>query len=300
MVGTIRFPHLGITLENVPRWFQVGGFEIACYGIVLAVAMLTGLLLVMKVADKTGQKGDDYFDLGIIAIVVSVLCARIYYVVFSWNYYRSHLAEIFNLRQGGLAIYGGVAGGVLTVILFCRVRKIKYRTALDTAVLGLVWGQMVGRWGNFFNREAFGGYTDNLLAMQLPVNDIRASEITQQMLEHQQVIDGITYVQVHPTFLYESMWNLGVFLVLLGMTFLVRKRFDGMIFLFYLLLYGSGRFWIEGLRTDQLLIPGTSFPVSQVLSGVLVVSALVLLIVGRKFQKGTKDYDKERAFEKKH
>lgn len=300
MVGTIRFPHLGITLEHVPRWFQVGGFEIACYGIVLAVAMLTGLLLVMKVADQTGQKGDDYFDLGIIAIVVSVLCARIYYVVFSWNYYRSHLAEIFNLRQGGLAIYGGVAGGVLTVILFCRVRKIKYRTALDTAVLGLVWGQMVGRWGNFFNREAFGGYTDNLLAMQLPVTDIRASEITQQMLEHQQVINGIAYVQVHPTFLYESMWNLGVFLILLGMTFLVKKRFGGMIFLFYLLLYGSGRFWIEGLRTDQLLIPGTALPVSQVLSGVLAVSALVLLIVGKKFQKGTNDYDKERTFEKKH
>lgn len=300
MVGTIRFPHLGITLEHVPRWFQVGGFEIACYGIVLAVAMLTGLLLVMKVADQTGQKGDDYFDLGIIAIVVSVLCARIYYVVFSWNYYRSNLAEIFNLRQGGLAIYGGVAGGVLTVILFCRVRKIKYRTALDTAVLGLVWGQMVGRWGNFFNREAFGGYTDNLLAMQLPVTDIRASEITQQMLEHQQVINGIAYVQVHPTFLYESMWNLGVFLILLGMTFLVKKRFGGMIFLFYLLLYGSGRFWIEGLRTDQLLIPGTALPVSQVLSGVLAVSALVLLIVGKKFQKGTNDYDKERTFEKKH
>ena len=142
MVGTIRFPHLGIELQNVPRWFQVGGLEIACYGIVLAVAMMTGLFLVMKVADMTGQRGDDYFDLGIVAIVVSVICARIYYVVFSWDYYRDHIAEIFNLRQGGLAIYGGIAGGLLTGILFCKIRKIKYRVALDTACIGLVWGQL--------------------------------------------------------------------------------------------------------------------------------------------------------------
>lgn len=282
MVGTIRFPHLGITLEHVVKSFSIGGFEIACYGIVLAVAMVTGLLLVMKVADKTGQKGDDYFDLGIIAIVISVICARLYYIVFSWDYYSRNLTEIFNLRQGGLAIYGGVAGGFVTVLVFCRIRKIKYRKALDTAVLGLVWGQMLGRWGNFFNREAFGGYTDGLLAMQLPVSDVRASsEITQMMKDHLQVIDGVTYIQVHPTFLYESLWNLGVFLILLALTFRAKKRFQGMVFLFYLLLYGMGRFWIEGLRTDQLLLPGTDLPVSQLLSGVLVVIAVLLLIIGK-------------------
>ena len=288
MVGTIRFPNLGITLKNVPRWFQVGGLEIACYGIVLAIAMMTGLFLVMKVADRTGQKGDDYFDLGIVAIVVSVICARIYYVIFSWDYYRSHIAEIFNLRQGGLAIYGGIAGGILTVILFCHIRKIKYRVALDTACIGLVWGQVVGRWGNFFNREAFGGYTDNLLAMQIPQSDLRIDEVTQQMLDHQQVIDGVTYVQVHPTFLYESLWNWGVLLILLLITFRIRKRFSGMVVLFYLLLYGSGRVWIEGLRTDQLLIPGTAIPVSQLLSGVLVVVSAALLIIGKIRMKGNK------------
>ncbi|MFR8549407.1 MAG: prolipoprotein diacylglyceryl transferase, partial [Lachnospiraceae bacterium] len=159
MNGTIRFPHLGITLEHVIRSVHVGGIEIACYGIVLAAAMVTGLLLAMKVAEKTGQDPEDYFDLGIIAIIVSVICARIYYVVFSWDYYREHLSEIWNIRQGGLAIYGGVIGGVLTVWLFCRVRKLRFCTVLDTAVPGLVWGQVVGRWGNFFNREAFGGYT---------------------------------------------------------------------------------------------------------------------------------------------
>lgn len=293
MVGTIRFPHLGIELQNVPRWFQVGGLEIACYGIVLAVAMMTGLFLVMKVADMTGQRGDDYFDLGIVAIVVSVICARIYYVVFSWDYYRDHIAEIFNLRQGGLAIYGGIAGGLLTVILFCKIRKIKYRVALDTACIGLVWGQVVGRWGNFFNREAFGGYTDNLLAMQLPVNDIRINEATSQMLNHQQMIDGVAYVQMHPTFLYESLWNLGVLVILLVLTFKVKKRFSGMVVLFYLLLYGIGRVWIEGLRTDQLLLPGTELPVSQLLSGALVVLSTLLLLIGKTKQKGRKNDEEE-------
>ena len=188
--GTIRFPHLGIVLDGVVKAFSIGGLEIACYGIVLAAAMVTGLLLVMKVADRTGQKGDDYFDLGMIAIVVSVICARIYYVVFSWDYYSSHLGEIINIREGGLAIYGGVIGGVAATALFCKVRKIKFLRTADTAVLGLVWGQALGRWGNFFNREAFGGYTDNLLAMQLPVSDVRFGEITAEMWENVKNIGG--------------------------------------------------------------------------------------------------------------
>lgn len=280
MNGAIRFPHLGISLEHVIKTIPIGGFEIACYGIVLAAAMVTGLLLVMKIAEKTGQRPDDYFDLGIIAIVVSVICARIYYVVFSWDYYRENMSEIFNIRQGGLAIYGGIIGGILTVFFFCRFRKLAFRTVLDTAVPGLVWGQVVGRWGNFFNREAFGGYTDSIWAMQLPVSDVRAHEITQKMRENLEVIDGVEYIQVHPTFLYESLWNLGVLLILLFVTFLVKKRFQGMIFLLYLLLYGAGRFWIEGLRTDQLLIPGSTIAVSQVLSAVLAAGALILLAAG--------------------
>ena len=279
--GTIRFPHLGIVLDHVAKAFSVGSLEIACYGIVLAAAMVTGLLLVMKVADRTGQRGDDYFDLGMIAIVVSVVCARIYYVVFSWNYYSSHLGEIINIREGGLAIYGGVIGGAVTTALFCKIRKIKFLKTADTAVLGLVWGQALGRWGNFFNREAFGGYTDDLFAMQLPVSDVRSGEITAEMWEKVKKIGGTEYIQVHPTFLYESMWNIGVLLILLFLTFRVKRKYDGMVFLNYLLLYGIGRFWIEGLRTDQLLLPGTQIPVSQLLSGVLAVTALFFLIINK-------------------
>lgn len=279
--GTIRFPHLGIVLDHVAKAFSVGSLEIACYGIVLAAAMVTGLLLVMKVADRTGQRGDDYFGLGMIAIVVSVVCARIYYVVFSWDYYSTHLKEIINIREGGLAIYGGVIGGAVTTALFCKIRKIKFLKTADTAILGLVWGQALGRWGNFFNREAFGGYTDNLFAMQLPVSDVRSGEITAEMWEKVKRIGGTEYIQVHPTFLYESMWNIGVLLILLFLTFRVKRKYDGMVFLNYLLLYGIGRFWIEGLRTDQLLLPGTQIPVSQLLSGILAVTALFFLIINK-------------------
>lgn len=286
MTGTIRFPNLGITLPYVMKSFHIGGFEIACYGVVLAFAMVTGLLIVMRLAACTGQNGDDYFDFGLIAIVVSVICARIYYVVFSWEYYSSHLSEIVNLRQGGLAIYGGVIGGIATAAVFCKVRKMNYLQVLDTAAPGLVWGQMIGRWGNFFNREAFGDYTDGLFAMQLPVSDVRSYEITSKMMEHLQNIDGIEYIQVHPTFLYESLWNLGVFVILLILLLRKKESSNGQVVFSYLLLYGAGRFWIEALRTDQLLLPGTQMPVSQLLSGILVVAAAVLLI-GKKCSRNT-------------
>jgi phosphatidylglycerol:prolipoprotein diacylglycerol transferase len=289
MTGTIRFPHLGITLPYVIKSIRIGGFEIACYGMVLAFAMVTGLFLVMKLADLTGQKGDDYFDFGILAILISVVCARIYYVVFSWDYYSAHLSEIINLRQGGLAIYGGVIGGMLTAVVYARVRKRNLWQLLDTASVGLVWGQMIGRWGNFFNREAFGTYTDGLLAMQLPQSDVRSWEITQEMLDHVQVIDGVSYIQVHPTFLYESLWNLGVLLVLLFLLLKIQNGFHGRVIFSYLFLYGIGRFWIESLRTDQLLLPGTQIPVSQLLSAVFAAGALIgLLWASRKDRSKTR------------
>ena len=278
--GTIRFPHLGIVLDHVAKAFSVGSLEIACYGIVLAAAMVTGLLLVMKVADRTGQRGDDYFDLGMIAIVVSVVCARIYYVAFSWNYYSSHLGEIINIREGGLAIFGGVIAAVITFYVYVKIKKQNFWLMADTACVGLVLGQIIGRWGNFFNREAFGGYTNGLFAMQLPLNAVRSSDVTQEMMEHLQTIDGVQYIQVHPTFLYENLWNIGVLLLLL--LFTKHKKFDGEIFLLYLAGYGIGRFWIEGLRTDQLLLPGIKLPVSQVLSAVVAIVSIAVILIQRK------------------
>lgn len=280
MDKNINFPHLGIYLENVGKNISIFGFEIAFYGITIALAMLAGLWLAMHTAKKTGQDPDDYFNLGMIAIICALIGARVYYVIFDWENYRNNLLEILNLRNGGLAIYGGVIGGVLATLGYARVKKLKFWQLADTACVGLVLGQMIGRWGNFFNREAFGGYTDKLFAMQLPLNAVYSWDVTPEMLEHLQTIDGIQYIQVHPTFLYESLWNLMVLILLL--LYRKHKKFHGEVFLLYLLGYGLGRAWIEGMRTDQLWIPGTEIPVSQVLAVVLVIFSLVMIVVKRK------------------
>ena len=278
--STILFPNLGITLPSVGRSISIFGFEIAYYGIVIALAMLLGIGLITKVAQKTGQDQDVYVDLSLVTIVCSVIGARIYYVAFSWDDYKNDLLQIFHIRGGGLAIYGGVLAGILTVAVFARVKKQSFWKLTDVAVTGLALGQAIGRWGNFFNREAFGGYTDNLLAMALPKAAVRAGEITSQMLAHSKVIDGVEFIQVHPTFLYESLWNIGLLLLLLFVT--AKKKFDGQVFLTYLAGYGVGRFFIEGLRTDQLLIPGMQIPVSQALSFVLVLVAVTLVPILRR------------------
>lgn len=281
MNTNINFPHLHIYLKNVGESLKIFGVPIAYYGIVIALGMMLGILMATYEAKRTGQNPDDYIDLAIVAIIVSVIGARIYYVVFSWDYYKNHLSSIFNLRQGGLAIYGGVIAAIITTYIFSRVKKLSFPKLVDTAVLGLLIGQIIGRWGNFFNREAFGGYTDGLLAMQIPVDAVRSSsDITAELAEHRVTIDGISYIQVHPTFLYESLWNLAVLVVLLFIR--KHKKFEGEIFLLYLIGYGVGRFWIERLRTDQLLIPNTTVAVSQVLAAVLVVAATIIFVIARK------------------
>lgn len=267
----INFPHLHIYLSNVGKSLHIGSFEIAFYGLTLAFGMLMGLLMALHEAKRSGQKQEDYYDLTIIAIICSLIGARIYYVIFAWDKYKDHLWQVFNFRQGGLAIYGGVIAAIITTYLFCKKRKLCFPLVCDTAGLGLITGQIIGRWGNFFNRECFGEYTDNLLAMQLPVSAVRSNEITASIAAHQIVKDGVEYIQVHPTFLYESLWNLALLLFLLW--YIRRKRFDGEVFLMYLCGYGIGRFWVESLRTDQLLVPVIGVPVSMVVGAVMAVVA---------------------------
>ena len=279
MTTSISFPHLGITLKNVGHSISVFGFEIAYYGIIIGLGVIAGILMAAHEAKRTGQDPETYYDLAIYAVIFSIIGARIYYVIFSWDKYKDHLLSIFNIREGGLAIYGGVIAAVIVVLVFARVKKLSFWKLTDTAVLGLVLGQIIGRWGNFFNREAFGDYTDGLFAMRLPLDAVRSSDVTEKLMEHLEVIDGISYIQVHPTFLYESLWNLGVLLLLLWWR--KHKKFEGEVFLMYLFGYGVGRFWIEGLRTDQLLLPGIGLPVSQLLAAVLVVVSASLIIVTR-------------------
>lgn len=280
MDTSINFPNLGIHLSNVGKTVSIGGFEIAYYGMIIACGMLLGLCLAMWVAKKTRQNPDLYFDVALYAIPVALLGARAYYVIFSWDQYKDNLIHILYFREGGLAILGGVIAAVITFYVYVKIKKQNFWLMVDTGCVGLVLGQIIGRWGNFFNREAFGGYTDGMFAMQLPLNAVRSSDVTQEMMEHLQTIRGVQYIQVHPTFLYESLWNTGVLLMLLFFT--KRKKFDGEIFLLYLAGYGIGRFWIEGLRTDQLLLPGIGLPVSQVLSIVVAICSIIVILIQRK------------------
>lgn len=279
----IYFPNLGIYLEHVGKSFDVFGFEIAFYGCAIAVGIMTGYLLAAKEAKRTGQNPEDYLDMLFFAVFFALVGARIYYVAFSWEHYKDNLLSILNLRQGGLAIYGGVIGAFTTVYFFAKKRNLSFRQMLDTACVGLVAGQIIGRWGNFFNREAFGDYTDGLLAMQLPVSAVRSGEITEKMWANAEVINGIEFIQVHPTFLYEGLWNLGVLLFLYW--YRDRKKFQGELVLWYLALYGAGRFWIEALRTDQLLIPGIGFPISQLLGLLLAVGGMLVILIGHQKTK---------------
>lgn len=276
----IEFPNLGIHLSSLGDHITVFGFDIAYYGIIIGLGILAGIFIAAAEAKHTGQNPENYYDLAIYAVIFSILGARIYYVAFSWDMYKDNLKSIFNIRQGGLAIYGGVIAAVITVIIFAKVKNLSAPLLFDTAGLGLVAGQMIGRWGNFCNREAFGEYTDGLFAMRLPTDAVRSSDITELMREHMETVEGVSYIQVHPTFLYESVWCLMVLVIML--LYRKHKKFEGEVFLIYLLSYGLGRVWIEGLRTDQLWIPGTEIPVSQVLAGVLAVVSAGLIVYCRR------------------
>mgnify|MGYP000213673180 FL=1 len=276
----INFPNLGIYLDHVGKNISIFGFSIAYYGIVIVTGMMIAIWIAQREAKRTGQNPEQYLDLAMIGIAAGILGARIYYVIFAWDYYKDDLLSIFNIRQGGLAIYGGIIGACIAVVIYSRKKKQNFGLLMDTASMSIVFGQIMGRWGIFFNREAFGDYTNNLFAMQLPVSAVRANEITQKMWDHVVTVNGVEYIQVHPTFLYESLWNVSVLLFLFW--FRKRKKFNGEVFLMYLIGYGLGRIWIEGLRTDQLLLPVVGLPVSQLLSGCLVVGCTILVVWKRK------------------
>ena len=273
----IAFPNIGIYLENVPKSFSVFVFSIAFYGLIIGLGVLAGILMAAHEAKVTGQNPDTYWDFSIYAVIFSVIGARIYYVVFAWDNYKDDLLSIFNTRNGGMAIYGAVIGAFLTLFIYCKIKKLNPFQMADTGVMGLILGQIIGRWGNFMNREAFGEYSDGLLAMRLPIEAVRSSDISDNIAAH--IVEGTNYIQVHPTFLYESLWNLMILILML--CYRKHKKFQGEICLFYLGGYGLGRFFIEGIRTDQLLIPGTELAVSQLLSLCMVIFAVCVDFIVR-------------------
>ena len=288
----IRFPHLGIVLSHVGRYISIGDFQIMFYGIIIACGFLVCLWVAQKEAKRTGQNSEIYMDYLLVMMIPAIIGARIYYVVFSWDSYKDNIPEIFNLRHGGLGIVGGVAMAVLVLFLFAKAKKQSVLLMLDTMTMGLLIGQIMGRWGNFFNREAFGGYTNGPLAMQIPlkyfeqygrVSELESSGILKHLVTLTVHGEKLSYIQVHPTFLYEGMWNL----LLLLFIFIYRKhkKFDGELLCIYLMGYGLGRFFIEGLRVDQLLIGHTGIAVTQVVCICIFVGGLIGMVLGHRKSK---------------
>ncbi|WP_301010328.1 prolipoprotein diacylglyceryl transferase [Anaerotignum lactatifermentans] len=275
----IWFPNLGIEIDHLSRTaFTVFGQDIYWYGIFIGLGVILGVLLALHEAKRTGQNPDTYLDFIIYAMIIAIIGARLYYVIFSWDFYSQHPEKIFAIRKGGLAIYGGIIGGVLTAIVYSHLKKKSFWVMADTMAPSLILGQMLGRWGNFFNKEAFGGFTDNLFAMRYQLSQVRASDVTPDILQNLVTVNGVDYIQVHPTFLYESMWSLCVFIILLILQ--RKKKFDGQVCATYFFGYALGRVWIEGLRTDQLCIGNV--PVSQALSAVLIIASVVVYFYCKK------------------
>ncbi|MDD4524957.1 MAG: prolipoprotein diacylglyceryl transferase [Lachnospiraceae bacterium] len=293
----IAFPNLGIYLKNVPKTITIGSFSIAWYGVIIAIGMLAGIFMAVYAAKKSGQNPDTYWDVAVWLLIFSVIGARIYYVIFFWDAYKDDLLQIFNLRGGGLAITGGIIAGVITMVVFARIRKKNFLELLDTVVYGLLIGQIIGRWANFMNREVFGRYTDSLFAMRIPLEMVRGRDIDSTISEH--IVSGTNYIQVHPTFLYESLWNLMLLIILL--VILRKKRFHGETFLIYMGGYGIGRACIEYIRTDQLYIAGTKIPVNLVVGAAAFVVCVVIgiwaQIMVRKGKIQLIDYSKVEPFD---
>ena len=264
LASPISFPNLGITVDPSPVAFTVFGKEIYWYGIIIALGFLLAVIYMMWRAPVFGLTQDDVLDEVLWAVPIGVVCARLYYCIFYWELYADNPISMLYIWEGGLAIYGGVIGGAITILVVSKVKKIKTGTMLDIAAMAVLIGQIFGRWGNFMNREAHGAVTDCFFKMGL----VDAS-------------GAVTYY--HPTFLYESVWNLAGFIAL---HFLTKKRkFDGQIFLSYLAWYGLGRVWIEGLRTDSLYLFGTGIRVSQLVAALCVVfagGALAFILIKKK------------------
>ena len=263
-MGAISFPNLGIEVNPSRVAFSVFGKEIYWYGIIIAVGFILAVVYAMRRAKLFGLNDDNILDMLFAAVPAAIICARLYYCIFYWELYQDNPISVLYIWEGGLAIYGGVIGAVAAVIVFCKIKKMPIGPMLDIGGLGLLIGQMIGRWGNFINREAHGAVTDSFLKMGL-------AEASGEVIYY------------HPTFLYESAWNLAGFLVL---HFYSRKRkFDGEVFALYVAWYGLGRAWIEGLRTDSLYLFGTGIRVSQLVAIVSFLAAIGFVVTVRRKQK---------------
>ena len=272
----VSFPKMGIELMVNPVALSIGNFNIYWYGIIIGTGFLLALLFAVKSLKRYGISNDAFFDCVLFGLIGGIVGARLYYVIFRWDTYSQDIMQIFAIHNGGLAIYGGIIGGLGTACIVAKIKKVNIPAMLDIGGMGFLIGQGIGRWGNFVNQEAFGTPTDLPWGM---------------------VSENTDNIAVHPCFFYESVWCLLGFFVLY---FISRKwrRFDGQMFLLYLIWYGFERMIVEGLRTDSLMTPFLGLRVSQILSGALVIIGTVLLIINLRRTKSKPLSDGEEADEK--
>ena len=264
LASPITFPNLGIEINPPEVAFHLGSKPIYWYGILIAIGFALAVLYGCRCAKQFGLKEDTILDMLLIAAPLGIIGARLYYCIFYWELYADNPISILYIWEGGLAIYGGVIGAALGVIIHSRWKKTPLLPMMDLGSMGLLIGQSIGRWGNFMNREAHGGVTDSFFKMGL-----------------QDSAGVVTYY--HPTFLYESVWNAVGFLIL-HFYFKKHRRYDGEIFALYVAWYGLGRAWIEGMRTDSLYLFGTGIRVSQLLAALSFLVAAGFLIWNWKFR----------------
>ncbi len=273
----IQFPKLGWTFHIDPTAFTIGSFNIQWYGIIIVLGLILALVYVLPRMKRFGLDADRAIDAIIGGVIGGIIGARAYYVLLRWDEYKGDIKAIFNTRNGGLAIYGGLIGAILVGLIICRIRKVKILPMLDAVSIGFLIGQGIGRWGNFVNQECFGSNTSSFLG--ITGGRIQQTIIDQTAIGGEMNINGNAAMvwdkAVHPCFLYESVWCLLGFLVL--STWSKRRKYDGQIFLMYMAWYGAGRFVIEGLRTDSLMAGSLKF--SQMLSALLVVVSVILQLV---------------------
>ena len=263
-MGAISFPNLGIVINPSRVAFSVFGKDIYWYGIIIAAGFILAVIYGMRRAPSFGLTEDNILDMLFAAVPTAVICARLYYCVFYWELYADNPISMLYIWEGGMAIYGGVIGAFLAVVVFCKIKKLPIGPLVDVGGLGLLIGQMIGRWGNFINREAHGAITDSFLKMGL---ENSAGEV----------------IYYHPTFLYESVWNLIGFIFL--HFFSKKRKCDGEVFAAYVAWYGLGRVWIEGLRTDSLYLFGTGIRVSQLVAGISVILGTAWILYVRFVKK---------------
>lgn len=292
----ISFPHLGISFANVKETVHFMGMDVSVYGIIMGIAVLVGIILFLFEMSQTRRNVDEYAELSIVSVVAGILGARFAYVFFA-----GRMTQLFAIRRGGLLFLGGLMTAVAAGVIWANYKDLQIRKTLDIATLGLLVGQIIGRFGEFFNRDYLGEYTEGIFAMQLPIHSVDVTSVTERMKNHIDIVDGVRCIQAHPLFLYEIMLCIGI-LIVVGI-YRFNKKNDGEVFFLYLFLYSIGKIWLESLHTGGLSIPGFGLNAVQVLAIVCALGSLLVFVYLHVQSSGNKRKNKltlSKELRKKH